>query len=73
MKPVISWRDSYRLLSMVWTNHETKESLFFAGLSVPSNRILGDGQTACSVDMIFCGFVFFGVRIEELSCSLEPF
>lgn len=52
-KPVISWRDFSRSLTMLWTNHETKESLFFAGACVPCNRILRDAQTVCSTDIFF--------------------
>lgn len=35
MKRVISWRDFSRLLTMVWTNHETKESPFLQGSVCP--------------------------------------
>lgn len=85
MKSVIFWRYFSRLLTVVQTNNETKESPFFSQGSVcfsqgsvkktdtSCSKILGDQHTVCCADVLLLTYLFWCQGLRNSHALYNPF
>lgn len=79
MKSVIFWRYLSRLLTVVQTNHETKESPFFFSqgsvkkTDTSCSRILGDQHTVCCADVLLLTYLFWCQGLRNSHALYNPF